>query len=154
MKIRLSLIALVVSGVTGVAPALADPTLDELRAEAHVGKMMSIADENHLEGKQEKVFWELYNNYQRDLQKLGDDRIRLIKDAKEAGEGLTDARATELIRRALGLEEKRLATKRRHVGLFLEKLPPRIVARYFQLENKIQTEIDGQIAEKMPLVGR
>lgn len=133
--------------------AFADPALDQARSAAQLDKMMSVAEEMKLDKNQEKIFWQLYNRYQRDLQQLGDKRIRLIRDAKQEAADLTDAQATDLIRRALALEETRLAIKRRHVALFLEKLPPRIVARYFQMENKIQTEIDSQVAERMPLVG-
>ena len=152
MKIRIASAALI-AVLYGASAVCAEPALDEARQRAHVQKMLDIANELQLDKQQEKVFWPLYNNYQADLQKLGDKRIKLIEDAKKLQPGMTDAQATELIRRALELEETRLATKRRHVSLFLAKLSPRIVARYFQLENKMQTQVDAQIAERMPLVG-
>ena len=135
-----------------VSSALADPQLDQARGEAQLAKMGSIAEELSLDKNQEKVFWPLYDNYQRDLQKLGDKRIALIKDIQAKQSSLTDAQASELIRRAFALEEERLGLKRRNAAVLLDKLPPRIVARYLQLENKIQTHVDAQISERMPLV--
>ncbi len=141
------------ANVVSVGTALAQvPSASNLVVPSE--KMATIAKEIQLDKSQEKAFWQLYNNYQHDLQQLSEKRIRLIEDAKSQGPNLTDAQATELIRRALALEENRLAAKRRNVGMFLEKLPPRTVARYFQLENKIQTEVDAQIAERMPLLGQ
>ena len=136
-----------------VSLASAEPQLEKARDAAQVEKMISIADELSLDKAQEKIFWPLYDRYQQDLRRLGDKRIAFIKDIQSKEKSLTDAQASELIRRALSLEEERLGVKRRNAALFLEKLPPRIVARYLQLENRIQTDADAQIAAKVPLVG-
>ena len=137
-----------------VRSSVADPQADKAKSDPEMNKIIAVADEIQLDKKHAKVFWELYANYQKDLRSIAEKRGRLLEDAERLGPELTDPQATELIRRALGIEEQRLAAKRRNVSLFLAKLPPRTVARYFQLENKTQTQIDAQLADQVPLVGR
>lgn len=106
-----------------------------------------------LTGNDQRVFSQLYRSYRNDMDAVQQKRVALVEEASAIGSKLTDEQAAGLIRRALELDDRRVGTKRRHVGLFLEKLSPRIVARFFQLEHRAQLQADARLVGEMALVG-
>lgn len=147
--LRVSVIAVLV--LNAAATVNAAPETDKERSQT-LNKLMAIEDELQLTDGQKKVFRPMYDHYQNELKKLHDKRVELIEQFKASNAKLTDAQATEIIRRALALDEQRLGLKKRYVRVFLEKFPPRTVALYFQLENKIQIETDAQLSGNTPLI--
>jgi len=94
----------------------------------------------------------VYDSYQKDMetmnQKIGD----LILDYAKNYETLTDPKADELLKKNLSLENKILQLKKSYLPKFSAVLPAKKVARYYQLENKIQAVMRYDLAEKIPLV--
>jgi len=102
--------------------------------------------------EQEAAFWPLYNQYDRELNQLNNQRIALIKDFAANFSTMTDEKATELANRLLDWEENRVKFKRRYFSEFNKVLTPIKAARLLQLENKVTLLIDLQIAAQVPLV--
>ena len=64
---------------------------------------------------------------------------------------LTDAKATELTDRALGLEEQRLALIKRYVAELRRVLPAVKVGRWYQVEMALNKIVDLRLAAEIPL---
>jgi hypothetical protein len=77
---------------------------------------------------------------------------RLIVDYLRDYETLTDEQARVMLGEFLTIERKQLELKEAYVKKFSAVLSPKKVARYFQLENKIQSVIDYDHAKKIPVV--
>jgi hypothetical protein len=52
---------------------------------------------------------------------------------------------------ALAIEEDRAKLKRKWVSRMARVLPPRLLVRYFQLENKLQAMVSADLARQIPL---
>lgn len=121
-------------------------------AAMQANKKAVVAQNIVLTPEQEKVFWPLYDDYQIELNKLNADRIALINKFAINYNVMSDELATELLDRTLDLDKKRLNLKKELIDRFGKKFPPRVVARYFQIENKIDAAMLAEAAGQIPLM--
>jgi len=127
-------------------------TMDSVRDALKAQKRAFIAVNMQLTDAEDAKFWPVYDSYQKDMetmnQKIGD----LILDYAKNYETLTDPKADELLKKNLSLENEILQLKKTYLPKFKAVLPAKKVARYYQLENKIQAVGRYDLAEKIPLV--
>ncbi|MCI0738959.1 MAG: hypothetical protein L0Y72_07935 [Gemmataceae bacterium] len=97
-------------------------------------------------------FWPLYREYDLELNTLYDQRFALIKRYAATYDTLTEEQARRLADDALSLEEKRTALKRKYFKKFAKVITAKKAARFFQIENQINTAIDLRIAASLPLI--
>ena len=58
----------------------------------------------------------------------------------------------EMLKEALDIEAERTQLKKKFIGKFNDVLPPKTVVRYFQIENKLDSIINYELAAGIPLV--
>jgi hypothetical protein len=137
------------------APQAAPANLDEYMKLARTGiqqdKSQIIGAALELDATQSAAFWPVYKKYEAELATIGDQRYAGIKDYAAHYGSLTDAKATELTDKALGLEEQRLALVKRYAGEFRKGLPPVKVARWVQTEMALNKIVDLRLAAEVPL---
>ena len=126
--------------------------VEKTRVDILENKKKIIAATLELRGQEDAVFWPLYEEYQNALRPVHDRSSRLIADYLRNYETLTDEQAKTMLREFLKIEWEQLKLKEAYVKKFSAVLPPKKVARYFQLENKIQSVIDYDLAKKIPVV--
>lgn len=74
-----------------------------------------------LDENQAAAFWPLYNRYDVEQSKLGDQKLALIQDYAKDFLSMTDAKADQLARRALELDDRvRLCAK--NITIFSRRL--------------------------------
>lgn len=136
-------------------PAAAAPadTMQILREKLKGDKKLLVAANLDLTEAEAKKFWPLYEEYQKDLQKINDQiAMTIVAYAKEYNAGsLTDKKATELLNQSIAIEESETRLKRAFIPKLAKVLPGRKVARYMQVENKIRALIKYEIAGEVPL---
>jgi len=123
-----------------------------LRTDLKAQRAAVIVSNMHFSDAETEVFWPVYNKYQKEQSKVGDEKVALIKDYVAHLDQLDDKKAKELTAKALGVEEQRLQIIKKYIGEFSKVLPAKQVARFFQLELQMQRMIDLQIATELPLV--
>ena len=138
------------------APAQAAPAnLDEYMKLARTGiqqeKSQIIGAALELDATQASAFWPVYKKYEGELAAIGDKRYAGIKDYAANYGTLTDAKATERIDGAIGLEEQRLALIKRYLGEFRKVLPAVKAARWYQTETALNKIVDLRLAAEVPL---
>ena len=126
--------------------------VEKTRADILANKKKIIATTLELGGQEADAFWALYDEYQNALRPVHDRSSRLIADYLRDYETLTDEQARVLLREFLAIEREQLRLKEAYVKKFSAVLSSKKVARYFQLENKIQSVIDYDLAKKIPVV--
>jgi hypothetical protein len=140
-----------------VAPAFAqDPSpqsMEILRDAAKSNKKALVALNLKLTDTEGKVFWPIYESYQKDIAKVNERLINLIKDyAKEyKARSLTDEKAKQLISDYIVIEEDLLKLKKSYLEKVSAVIPDKKMMTYFQLENKIQAIIRFDVAINIPL---
>lgn len=114
-----------------------------------------IAQNMELEPEEAKSFWPLYDEYQKDLgplnQRLLDALVTYAKHYRE--QSLTDATAERLLMERVSIDAGQARLQRAYAKRLLKVLPGRKVARYLQLESRLQTVIRFELAQHVPLVG-
>jgi hypothetical protein len=105
-----------------------------------------------LEPKEAEAFWPLYREYRLAIMTVNDRMVKLLTDFLERDAALTDEAATKLIDEHINIERDRTGVKASFVPRFNAVLPPRKVARFFQVEHKLDAIISAELAELVPLV--
>jgi len=136
-------------------PAAAKPadTMQVLREKLKADKKLLVAANMDLSEAEAKKFWPLYEEYQKELNKLNDRIAMVLVDyAKEYNANtLTDATATKLLEQSIAIDEAETKLKRAFLPKLAKALPGRKVARYMQLENKVRALVKYEIAGEVPL---
>ena len=146
--------ATLLSLVSGVVPAQEKPdaTMEVLREKVRADKKLVVALALDLSESEAQGFWPVYGAYQSDMVAHYDRVAKLISDYSTAYQKMTDETATQLLGEFLALQSDHAALLQRYVPRFQRVLPPRKVARFYQVENKIRAMLDYQLAQDIPLV--
>ena len=128
--------------------------MEELRDEITANKKLVVANNMSLTDGEAKVFWPVYDAYQKDLHEINLRLARLIDDYAVAFNkgAIPNEKATQLIDEAIAIEMEEANLKRRYVPKLSAVLPGAKVARYLQIENKIRAIVRYELAEAIPLV--
>jgi len=126
--------------------------MDIVREKIQTDKKLFIAENMNLTESEAKAFWPVYENYQKDLSKLVDKAVKLIENYAANYESMTEEAAKELIDGYLAIEGERVTFMKSFLPKFRKVLPEKKVARYYQLENKIDAVVNFGLAKQIPLV--
>ena len=122
--------------------------IDKVRAD----KKLLVAENIQLTETEAKDFWPVYEQYQQELFLIRVRTAKLIKDYGDAYEKMTDDTARELLDENLKIEKLTLKLRKAYLRKFREVLPEIKVARYYQIENKIQVAMMFELAANIPLM--
>jgi len=128
-----------------------DSYIETVRADTRADKVAIITEAMQLNDRDSKIFWPVYRKYEADLMKVNDQRVALIKAYAEKFTTLTDADAKAMIDQSLDFELGRTDAKKK-CAKELQKagLAPLTVARFIQLEHRLDLLIDLQLASELP----
>jgi hypothetical protein len=98
-----------------------------------------------------QTFWPLYREYRLEAIDLGDRIVDLIIRYAANYDQLADEVADRLLADFVSIEQARAALKAKYLPRFKQVLPARKVARFYQLENKMDITILAEMAEYIPL---
>jgi hypothetical protein len=146
---------------TAAAKAPADPAkvraevdkaIETMRKDARAGKAEILGKTMALDSTQAAAFWPIYKQYEAELQTVNNDRLAIIQDLAEHFDALDDAKAKALLDRQMVFEEKRLALAKKYKDEMLKVLPAKTVARFFQVDSRLNKLAELAIASDIPLV--
>jgi hypothetical protein len=125
-----------------------------LRDKIKADKKLVVAANMELTESEAKGFWPIYDQYQKDLQKINQRIVAVLESYADdyRAKSLTDAKAKKLIDEALAIERAEADLKSTYAPKLSKVLPVTKVARYLQIENKIRAVVKYDIASGMPLV--
>lgn len=149
------LIVLAFMTITTIAYGQDAPTdayIELLRSDIRAGKVELITQVMEFTAEQSVAFWPLHREYELELSKINDARVKLIKEYAQVWDQMTDQKAREMVKTMFDLQEKRLKLKKSYYKRFEKALSPIIAAKFIQLENQINTIMDLQIAQEFPLI--
>jgi hypothetical protein len=111
-----------------------------------------VADNMQLPEDVAGRFWPLYREYRNDVSKIGDRRVKLITTYAENYENLSEQTAEWMVSEFLSMEKANLALRESWAPRFGEVLAPKQLARFYQIENKLDAIINYDLASSIPLV--
>jgi hypothetical protein len=150
--------ALMVTVMAFPIPALTQDkpadNMQVLREKIKADKKLLVATNMELTESEAKGFWPVYENYQKDLATINQRIVKLIESyaADYRKNTLTDEKAKKLIDEFVAIEQAEAGLKASYVPKLSKVLPPKKVARYLQIENKIRAAVKYELADGVPLV--
>jgi hypothetical protein len=142
-----SLLVLLVS--SAAAQQKGDVQADRAQIQAERTKLVS--ENLPLSEAEREAFWPVYDRYRDDMRQLNDRTVALIDAYARRYVALSDLEAETYLKEMHDVQDAQLSLKRSYVGKFRKILPPRKVARYFQIENKMDAIVAYQLSQVVPL---
>lgn len=143
---------LVLCLLTGLA--CANDAVDEGRQMIREGRAELIRTELKLTDDESARFWPLYERFRSESDAVMDRYAELITEymRRYDAANLTETYADRVIDEYFAIQRDRLGVQESFLPQFREVMPALKVARFFQLENKTNAEIDAQLALVVPLI--
>jgi hypothetical protein len=139
------------STADGTAEAITNQQLTLLRRDIRSIKKQLIAANLTLADSEATNFWQVYEQYSAETEKINDARTVIIKEYSDEYGSLTDAQADGLIRRWLDTDIEQTKLRQRYVAIFRKVLSGKKAATFFQLDRRLSTMIDVQLTSQLPL---
>jgi hypothetical protein len=155
MVLTRMLIAVLAAPLLFTAPVraadAAQDNMEIVRAALRADKKALVATNLQLTDAEAKAFWPVYDRYEKDLLTAHNSLYQVVQEFAIHYEKLTDAKALELVERYLSAEEARAKVRRSYLKEISKVLPGLKVARFYQIENKIDAVVRYEMAGTIPL---
>lgn len=122
-----------------------------MRSDIRTQKVALITELMAFSEEEDAKFWPIYREYELELSRMYDDRIRLIETYGQSYAKLTDAQADDLAVKALDLEARRTALKQKYYSKLKSVLSPRLATKALHIEHQIELLVDLQVAAALPV---
>jgi hypothetical protein len=149
---RILTLALVLAGVGTPLAAQDQSALELTRQRIQTERQTLVAAGMQLTDAQAGKFWPVYSEYRTELAPLGDRQVALILGYAEKFGSVTDEYATAMLKEFMEIREQALQIQKKYVPRFGEVLPPVLVARFYQIENKLDAIIAYDLAMSIPVL--
>ena len=113
---------------------------------------LTIGEELRLSDDESDGFWPVYEEYRAEIDQIQDRNAQLIADYAANFDNLTETAATDLIDDYFAIQNAMLDTRQKYVAVFLEVLSPQKLARFYQIENKIDAVAQLPLVRDIPLI--
>jgi hypothetical protein len=144
--------AMLVGLAAGAATAqTVKETLDVTRQAVESQRRVLVSGALPLTDAEADAFWPLYDAYEKERRPLDERANKLVADFLAGASSLTDSQAKAMVEEALGIEEGKLRVRRGYLGRMLKAIPSRKVARFFQIDNKLDAVVRADISKQIPL---
>ena len=105
-----------------------------------------------LDEKEKAIFWPLYDEYRTALAAAIDTRVDLLNEYFASYETLTDKEATALLEKHFAWEKEVLKVRSSYAKKMSKSLSGKTVAKFFQIENKMDIIVEYELAGEIPLI--
>lgn len=161
MKSTVFALALLASGLAlpSLASAQVNPTfadlneaVEEARTIIQTERKLLVSQGLALTAEEGNAFWPVYDNYVLDMKAASDLRVKVITDYAANYDNLTDDVSSQLIADMLKYQEKVVKTRKSYLRKFRKAIPETKLARFYQIENKLDAITNFVLADQIPLV--
>jgi len=127
--------------------------LAEARALLKAGRAELVREELYLTESESAAFWPVYEEYREEVDAVRDRQAKVISIYVEAywAANLGDELAETILEVHFLIEKDLLAIEKKYVRHFRKAIATAKVTRFYQLENKLDAEIDVALAQLIPL---
>ncbi len=114
-------------------------------------RQLLVAENLSLTETESTNFWPVYRDYRGEVSKLDDRAVSLLTQYAEDYLTLADEAALALLKDSMKLDSDREKLKQRYVSKFKKVLPGVKVARYMQIEIRLDTIARLKLQSAIPL---
>ena len=157
---RLAAVLLAVPALWAQAPAGAEENketnfkayVELMRKDIKTEKVAIMTELMSLDPAESAKFWPVYNAYDKELTRLGDERLALFRMYIENYSNLTDQQATTIVNGLMDVQAKRNVLQKKYFQQMSQALSPKLAARFVQIEHQLLLVLDLQVAASLPVV--
>lgn len=121
------------------------------RSELRLQKKEIIHKVLGLSSEQARAFWPVYDKHEVEVLRSNDSRLAIIAEYMNHRSDMSPEKASELINRVMQAQDERHELKRNYVKELGGVLTAKQALRLLLVENKLDLQIDAQIAAQIPL---
>lgn len=149
-RLLLSLIFL----LTGIAlyAQTTDDVIELIKSDLKTNSKEIITEEMKFTSSESEIFWPIYREFEHELDKLSDKRIKNIKEFTANFDSLTNQKADEIMKSSFSFLEDRLSLNKKYYKKIAAAISPTVAAKFMQLENEIQLIIDLNVVSMLPYI--
>jgi D-alanyl-D-alanine dipeptidase len=129
-----------------------DDDIAVLRQDVQADKTEIITRNMNFTEEQAKAFWPVYREYAHEQQKIGDQRVALIKDYAANYDKIDDAQADNYIQRAMKYEEAMASLRKNYIPKFKKAIGAKQTAKFLQVDNRLSLLVNVQLAALLPII--
>ena len=126
--------------------------VEDARTIVHAERKLLVSQNLGLTAAEAEAFWPVYDRYAAELDTAGDRRIKLITDFAESYGSLSDETAKQLVADMLRYQKGVIKIRENYAKKFQQVLPAVKVARFYQIENKLDALVNFVLASEIPLM--
>ncbi|RPI07882.1 MAG: hypothetical protein EHM71_09610 [Zetaproteobacteria bacterium] len=126
--------------------------IQQTRVAIQVGRQAIVSQAMDLTPEEMQVFWPVYRDYRVEAVKIGDRIVALLQRYAATYDDMTEQAADKLVADFVKIEQARANVKAKFLPKFKKVLPAKKVARFYQVENKLDVMILHEMAESIPLL--
>jgi hypothetical protein len=153
-------VGLTLASAAAATPARAQATetnaKDEIaltRAEVQTRRQEIIGAMMELSPEESDKFWPVYREYRAEIEKVGDERVKFIEQFAKNASTMSDEESKQLLDQWFKLRGRQLDIQKKYAGKFRKVLPGAKVARFYQVENALDTVVSANLQAAMPVAG-
>ncbi len=153
LRIGLMVAAALVGGAAGgFAQGTETDQLQALRARIRADRQALVADNLGMTDAEARSFWPLYRRYRGEMAGLGDRLQKLIQDGVRIWADATADQAKAMVDEFMAIQAEEVKVKESYLPRFRKVLPEQKVARFLQIENKIDAIVRFELSTSVPLI--
>ena len=147
-------LALVHPALAQVNPQFADVSdeIEMVRSIVRIERKAAVEQNMQLAPAESQMFWAVYNEYEAERTAINDRTVKVVTDYAAAYPDVGDERAASLLAESFDVESDLVSLKKKYARRFAKVLTPARVARFFQIERKLDAVQNLSIAEEIPLI--
>ena len=134
------------------AKPLTDADIQLLRSDIQADKNEIITRVMQFTDPESTAFWPIYRDYAREQQKVGDERVQLIKDYAQRYDTMDDASARNMVQRLFNVEAKLGNLRQEYWPKFDKAIGAKRAAKFFQVDSRLSLLVNLQLVSEIPMI--
>lgn len=104
-------------------------------------------------GEDAESFWAIYDEYEAERKKLGNDRIKVIKEYAANYTNISDEKILELFKKTTQVRKSFAKLQQTYFKKMKKEVGVSKAAQFWQLENYFNSMIQAEIYSQIPFIG-
>jgi len=128
--------------------------IDLIRTALDDERKAIVANNIWLTREEQQAFWPVYHEYRMATNRVRDKLVKLMIRYVESykARSITDKLALNMLDEQLRLQQELVRVKKSYVTKLRRALPARKVARFYQIDNRLDTMAILKAAQRIPLI--
>jgi hypothetical protein len=129
------------------------PTLAHAQYMLTLARRVVFENTMGLNDDQKDTFWNIYADYDQQRAILTDQSVQLLRSYATNYDTLTNEQATKMMDEAARIADKQVKLRRKYADRISKKLGGRLGARFYQIDDYLNTGARLQTLDHLPFVG-